>query len=134
MADENYIELVRALQAELRQSGLVDLADLDNYMIEDREGRRLPPWGELFDEMLAAFDRHLSLHDRSTYEEAVTILRKAGVEGPVEDVRVRVDERTAEITGIESQISLSQLPNLSSLRELVRGLRTYRPDRERPDG
>jgi hypothetical protein len=76
MTDEDWLEILRLIQAELRQVGLGSIADLSGLDDDTFEGRRSYGAQKLAYLMLQALDRHLSIHSPKTVEQAMQMIRQ----------------------------------------------------------
>ena len=117
---EEFDELIEQTSRLLREAGVGTLADRERYTVRDPETvgpRALRPDRQLI-EMLAAFERHLAILDRGTFQRAVTIANDAIVDGALEDA---VFVPTAE-EGEGTQFSFRDAPDLHELRLRVKDL------------
>jgi hypothetical protein len=114
MDEQDYRTLIALTQEELRRVGAPDLADPERYVYRDPETgelRRLDPKKQLM-EMLRAFDRHLAIRDRGTYERALGRLNDVIAEGGVKGAFVVPTEEEGE----GPPQSLGELPDLGETR------------------
>ena len=80
MAENDFNELLGIIQSQLRDIGLVDIANLSNYENELEE-KRLPDARFLVISMLKALDRHFAVHSQNTVDEALREIRAMVEEG-----------------------------------------------------
>lgn len=131
--DDDYRELIKTLAAELRASGAPGIAEERHYAEPDPETgepRLFSPQRRLI-AMLEAFERHLAIRDRATYEFAIGGIRDS-VQGPAPE-RITVIFTADADEG--SEISLHDAPDLEGVRTNVRDLiRRLRDGDLRPNG
>ena len=87
MDTADYYELIALVEAELREVGAGALTDPNLYALrnpETRERRLYPPRKHLI-EMLRAFDRHLAICDRVTFDRALERINDVVKVGRIED-------------------------------------------------
>ena len=70
MDDEDWLEILRHIQAELREIGLHSIAELFGYEEETHEARRSYRARKLAILMLEALDRHMAIHSSDTVDQA----------------------------------------------------------------
>jgi hypothetical protein len=80
MEEEDWLDILRLIQAELRGIGLNSIAELSGYDEETFEGRREYGARKLAMLMLDALDRHLVIHSSETVEQSLAMIRQ-NVEG-----------------------------------------------------
>ena len=117
---EEFDELIEETSRLLREAGVGTLADRERYTVRDPETvgpRALPPDRQLT-EMLVAFERHLAILDRRTFQSALKIANRAIVDGELEDA---VFVPTAE-EGEGTPFSFHDAPDLHELRMRVKDL------------
>lgn len=76
MDEEDWLEILRHVQAEFRRIGLHAIADLSGYDEETYEGRRTFGARKLTILMLEALDRHLVIHSSETVDKAMVMIRE----------------------------------------------------------
>ena len=120
MDTDDYYELIALVEAELREVGAGALSDPNLYTLSDPETgeRRLYPPREQLIEMLRAFDRHLAICDRATFDLAFERINEVVKVGRIEDA---VFIPTSE-EGEGEPRSLRTAPELGAVREAVKRL------------
>jgi hypothetical protein len=87
MEEQDWLEILRHIQAELRDIGLTSIAELSGYDEETHEARRSYGARKLTILMLEALDRHLTIHSSELVGEALSIIREnsdsKGMDGAV---------------------------------------------------
>lgn len=87
MEERDWLDILRLIQAELRDIGLNSIAELSSYEEETFEGRRTYDARKLVIRMLKALDRHLVVHSSDTVEQALAMIRdnvgSRGLDGAV---------------------------------------------------
>ncbi len=120
MDEQDYRALIVLTQEELRRVGAPDLADPERYLYrnpETGELRRLDPKKHLM-EMLRAFDRHLAIRDRGTYDNALGRMNDVLAEGRVKAAFLVPTEEDGE----GAPQALDTLPDLGQIRSSVERL------------
>lgn len=120
MEEKDFKTLLSLIQNELVGVGLAELAQIESY--EEEAGEPLD-YKTLCVRMLKAFDEHLSLLDRRTVQASMKRIRgdlKRG-KGP-KDAVIEIPENISEVSDVPRMVRLSDLPNLSRLRNSVRKL------------
>ncbi|OYU73038.1 MAG: hypothetical protein CFE32_22040, partial [Alphaproteobacteria bacterium PA3] len=74
MEEEDWWEIVRLIQEELRSIGHDDVAELSNYEVREELDRRLPSPRNLVKEMLDALLREMSARSPKTLQDSLTKL------------------------------------------------------------
>lgn len=115
-----YQELVALLEAQLKEVGAGELADISLHALRDQETgerRRRPPREHLI-EMLLAFDRYLSIRDHNTL--SISLRR---INNELDDAKVN-DVVFVPIPGEgeDTPISFDSAPDLRTVREDVKFL------------
>lgn len=77
MTEEEWLEILRLIQTELRRVGLASIADLSGLDDDTFEGRRSYGARKLAVLMLEALDRHLSIHSSETVDTAMKMIGEA---------------------------------------------------------
>ena len=117
---EEFDELIDEISRLLREAGVGALADRERYTVRDPETvgpRALPPDRQLT-EMLVAFERHLAILDRGTFQSALETVNEAMADGGLEDA---VFVPTAQ-DGEGPSFSFRDAPDLHGLRVRVKHL------------
>lgn len=119
--DLNYTEILEVLVTNLRDIGEFDIADKNNYLIFDEDNEpRLPNDKTLITEMLNAFDRKLSIEDKTNYYKAIDrinrVLKKGNVRATTIEEVIVSDEFN------EYKFSSEQMIDLSEIRDEVNKL------------
>ncbi len=120
MEPEEFEELIEQTSGLLRAAGVGELADRERYTVWDSEAggpRALPPDRQLT-EMLVAFERHLAVLDRVTFQSAVDTVNESIADGRLEDA---VFVPTTE-EGEGASFSFRDAPELHALRVRVKEL------------
>lgn len=120
MEPEEFEELIEQTSRLLRVAGVGTLADRERYTVRDPERvapRALRPDRQLT-EMLVAFERHLAILDRGTFQSALETVNDAIVDGELEDA---VFVPTAQ-EGEGASFSFRNAPDLLDLRMRVKDL------------
>lgn len=121
MDEEELATLIRLIGAEFASIGRTDLADDENYLMQDPETgeARLTDRRERVADMLKAFERLMAIQDRATYDDAFAIMRRAvSPENAPQGAFVMPTPGSAAIF----PFNLSEAPDLSDLRARVRQL------------
>lgn len=120
MREEEFREVLRAVQRELEGVGLPEIADIENYRTES--GAPIDARNAAV-AMLKAFELHLATLDRTTYDKSMRKLRRSlrRKSRPTEAV-IEIDNQTREVLALPSTIRLAEMPNLSRLRRSLRKL------------
>ena len=120
MNTDDYYELIALVETELREVGAGALSDPKLYALSDPdtgERRLFAPKKRLI-EMLRAFDRHLAIGDRTTFDHALENINEVTKVGRVEDaVFIPLSE---EEEG--EPRSLRDAPDLGSVRKVINRL------------
>lgn len=118
---EEFEQLIEQTSGLLREAGVGTLADRGRYTVRDPPEtagpRALPPDRQLI-EMLVAFERHLAILDRGTFQSALEIVNGAIVDGELEDAVFIPTAREGE----GATFSLRNAPDLHGLRVRVKEL------------
>ncbi|MFN9109732.1 MAG: hypothetical protein ACK5XN_06645 [Bacteroidota bacterium] len=101
MEEEDWWEIVRFIQDELRSIGHDEIADLSNYELREESKRRLSSPRHLVNEMLDALLREMSARSPKTLQDSLTKLGKLIDEGErpkavfvwADEERARAEER-----------------------------------------
>ena len=120
MDQDDFRALIDELARQLRDIGAADVADEDNYRVQDEstgEERLLEPRERLI-AMLHAFDRYLAVRDGSTFRDGMDRLSHFSREPPNRAVFFPV----ADDTVARRERDLSDVPDLSAVRENLRSL------------
>ncbi|MBY0510602.1 MAG: hypothetical protein K2P94_10695 [Rhodospirillaceae bacterium] len=125
MNDNDFRAVIAAVEEQLREVGVPQVADERQYVRRSADGELflLPP-REHAVELLSAFERFLAIQDRTTYDKAMRTL-DANLSGNAPAGAVVVMEgREGED---QQAVDLSSAPDLYSLRgeviELIRDIR-----------
>jgi hypothetical protein len=76
MDEEDWLDILRLIQAELHDLGMNSIADLSGYDEETFEGRRSYGARKLTILMLEALNRHLVIHSSETVDRAMQMIRQ----------------------------------------------------------
>ena len=120
MDTDDYRDLIELVETELREVGAGALSDPNLYSLTDPETgeQRLYPPRKRLIEMLRAFDRHLAIYDRATFDSALGRINDVVNEGRIEDaVFIPMSEE-----GEGEPHSLRSAPELGAVRDAVAGL------------
>jgi len=114
MTDEEIEALIKLLVVQLEEVGLGELADERLYQIRDEETGEgfLPPPGKYLIEILETFERHLSIMDRHTYDNALYRISQFVEDAP----KAAVVELPATRGVARAEHDLGQLSFLSDIR------------------
>ena len=117
---EEFDELIEQTSQLLREAGVGTLADRERYTVWDPEmvGPRALRSDRQLTEMLVAFERHLAILDRGTFQRSLDIVNDAIVDGELEDA---VFVPTAQ-EGEGASFSFRNAPDLHGLRVRVKKL------------
>lgn len=120
MREEDFREVVHAIQRQLQLAGVPEIGAIENYQLEDE--RRIGS-KDLAIQMLKAFELHLATLDGATYKKSITKVRATlpRRRGPSNAV-IAIGEEAGSLTGAPTVVELSQLPRLTRLRKSVRRL------------
>lgn len=108
MEEEDWLEILRLIQAELREIGLHSIAELSGYDEDTHEARRSFGARKLTILMLNALDRHLAIHSSDTVDLALNMIREnsdsKGLDGAVlindrDDIEVEGRDREEMLRG-----------------------------------
>ena len=126
MEERDWLEILRLIQAELRDIGLISIAELSGYDEETYEGRRTYGARKLTILMLEALDRQLAVHSPRTVDQAMQMIREnvetRGIDAAIlinngDDIEVEEREREEVLRGDE-RIPLA----VDDLRTLIQQL------------
>lgn len=108
MEERDWLEILRLIQAELRDVGLNSIAELSGYEEETFEGRRTYGARKLVILMLQALDRYLVVRSSDTVEQALALIQEnvesRGLDGAIlfndgDDIGVEGREREEVLRG-----------------------------------
>ena len=126
MEERDWLEILRLIQAELRDIGLISIAELSGYDEETYEGRRTYGARKLTILMLEALDLHRAVHSPRTVDQAMQMIREnvetRGIDSAIlinngDDIEVEEREREEVLRGDE-RIPLA----VDDLRTLIQQL------------
>ena len=120
MEPDELEELINQISGLLRAAGVGELGNRERYTVRDPEAvgpRALRPDRQLT-EMLVAFERHLAILDRGTFQSALETVNEAIVDGELADA---VFVPTTE-EGEGPSFSFRDAPDLHALRARVKAL------------
>lgn len=137
MEEEEYQEIARFLQEQLRAHGLGEIAEFRDYEIDTPDGRFMPDGRKLVSLMLRSLDRVVALHDDRIVEEALESIRGAIDEGDKpETALVHFDrDSAAEIERREEPERVTGLQTVPIIRSELQELEELliNIDREPPE-
>lgn len=128
MTDDDFIALIELLQNQLRDIGEPSLGDMRYYSDRPTEATERPPGGagedrlpakQMLLAMLSAFDRHLSVQDRTTFSDATRRIAEVARDFNVEEVLFEDDFDFAQD---KVTCNLAEAPDLSGIRRDLNSL------------
>ncbi|SDX69204.1 hypothetical protein SAMN04488041_11219 [Sulfitobacter pontiacus] len=122
MDDEDWLEILRHIQAELREIGLQSLAELSGYAEETHEARRSFGARKLTILMLDALDRHLAIHSSDTVDRALNIIRENSDSERLDGAILINDRDDIDVEGREHEEMLRGDPRIPSAMKDLRNL------------
>ena len=138
MNEREYRELVQVIRALFEESGLSDLADLNNYIRSTDAGPHLPESKELVRLMLEAFDRHLAVLDERTVAESLDRIGHHLEDGPTPEAALLHHPTVlSEFSEKETSVEINGYSGISEIRTRLKefmidlGREPPTPDRSR---
>ena len=117
---DEFEDLIDQTAGLLRGAGVGELADRERYSVRDPEadGPRALRADRQLTEMLVAFERHLAILDRGTFQSALNIANRAIDDGELEDAEFVPTYQDGE----GPSFSFRGAPDLHGLRVRVKEL------------
>ncbi len=123
MDEEDFLEIIAEIRRQFEELGIAELGDIENYITEFHAEVDYPDNRKLAIEMLLAFDRFLSVRDRTTYNDAMSRIREncAGPQYP-ESAVIFLSERESHMFHVAERQDLSEVKDLSEIRKAMSSL------------
>ncbi|MEP3635367.1 MAG: hypothetical protein ABJM82_16935 [Shimia thalassica] len=122
MDDEDWLEILRHIQAELREIGLHSIAELSGYDEETHEARRSFGSRKLTILMLEALDRHLAIHSSDTVDVALNMIRENSDSKGLDGAILINDRDDIDVEGRDHEEILRGDPRVPSAMKDLRNL------------
>ena len=122
MEEEDWLEILRIVQFELREIGLHSIAELSGYGEETYEARRSFGARKLTILMLEALDRHLAIHSSDTVDRALNMIRENSDSKGLDGAILINDREDIDVEGREHEEMLRGDPRIPSAMKDLRNL------------
>lgn len=122
MTDEEWLDILRLIQQELRQAGFGFIAELRGLADDTLEERSSYDAKKLAYLMLEALDRHLSIHSSETVDTAIAMIGEAVRGEPPQMAILFNDGDDIDIEGFEAVERLTGDQRIPAVRKDLRRL------------
>lgn len=122
MDDEDWLEILRHIQSELREIGLYSIAEISGYEEETYEASRSFRARKLAIMMLEALDRHMAIHSSETVDLALSIIRENSDSEGLDGAILINDRDDIDVEGRDREEKLRGDPRIPSAMKDLRDL------------